>query len=36
LCGLTAGALWRVEDGRPKGDELAKVLAALETQEAAK
>lgn len=34
ICGLTAGALWRVEDGRPKGDELTKVIAALESQEA--
>lgn len=36
LCGLTQGALWRVEDGRPKDDELAQVLRALEEQEAKK
>lgn len=36
LCGLTAGALWRVEDGRPKSDELAQVLRTLETEEARK
>lgn len=34
MCGLSAGALWRVEDGRPKNDELSKVMATLESQEA--
>jgi hypothetical protein len=33
LCGLTPGALWRVEDGRHKDDELDKVLQALTEQE---
>jgi hypothetical protein len=34
LCGLTPGALWRVEDGRPKDDELDRVLQTLTKQEA--
>jgi len=33
LAGLTPGALWRVEDGRPKDDELQRVIAALATEE---
>jgi predicted transcriptional regulator len=33
LCGLTQGALWRVEDGRPKDDELDRVVRALREQE---
>lgn len=36
MCGLTAGALWRVEDGRPKDDELARVLRVLVEQERGK
>jgi len=34
LCGLTPGALWRVENGRPKDDELDRVRAALDAEEA--
>lgn len=33
LSGLTVGALWRIENGRPKSDELARVHAALESEE---
>jgi hypothetical protein len=33
LTGLTVGALWRVENGRPKSDELARLHAALESEE---
>ena len=32
--GLTPGALWRVEDGRPKNDELDRVIATLDSEEA--
>lgn len=34
--GITAAQLWRVEDGRPHGDELARVSQALDKIERSK
>lgn len=34
LSGVTPGALWRIENGRPKDDELDRVSVALDAEEA--